>query len=859
MLRSLPGLSMCLALAACGQHGAAPSEQSGAPPAIAYEAHLAAGVRVPAGATLRNPHEGDAAVAKNGASLFTAMNCDGCHGTDGSGWVGPSLADRRWRYGGADGEIFSSIYYGRPKGMPAFGGTVGTEAVWSLVTYIRSLPLPDDVPTESWVGEARAPGTGASGEGKVNSGQEQRQAHREHSASPDPYLWLEDVHGAKPLEWVKAQNARSAGILKADPSYHKDYEAILKVMDATDRIPYGDLEHQYVFNFWQDAEHPKGIWRRTTIADYAHSAPSWDILLDLDQLAKDEHENWVWKGAECTPALQRCLLHLSRGGGDAVVVRELDLAARAFVKDGFQLAEAKSAVTYLDEDTVLFGTDFGPGSMTASGYPRIVKLWKRGAPQSQARTIYEGRPSDVGAQGVVFHDPSGTLALVERDVGFFTAEYYLIASDGTTRQLPLPLGADLKGAQGRNLVFTLREDWTPPKGKRMSKGSLLTYRVPDRLPAGGRAEAADALAVLYTPDAHSAIDEVAAGRDAVYASIYHDVTGAIHVFRPAAGGKWSDSTLSLPAGGSTHIVAANSWGPEAQFRFESYTTPTTLYSDAGDGKPLPLKSLPARFDASSLRTEQFFATSKDGTRVPYFVTLGRAAAGPVPTVLYGYGGFEISMTPSYSPNFGMLWLSRGGAFVVANIRGGGEYGPGWHQAALLENRQKAYDDFQAVAQDLVKRGITTPPQLGIMGGSNGGLLVSANMVQRPELFGAVVCQVPLIDMIRYTHIGAGASWAAEYGDPERPADRTWIMKYSPYQNVKADRSYPPVLFVTATSDDRVTPVHARKMAARMLEQGHEVLFYENTDGGHAGAADHKQAAEMWALSFVYLAQKLGAG
>ncbi|TLY66893.1 MAG: hypothetical protein E6K46_11845, partial [Gammaproteobacteria bacterium] len=353
MLRSLPGLSMCLALTACGQHGAAPSEQSGAPPAIAYEAHLAAGVRVPAGATLRNPHEGDAAVAKNGASLFTAMNCDGCHGTDGSGWVGPSLADRRWRYGGADGEIFSSIYYGRPKGMPAFGGTLGTEAVWSLVTYIRSLPLPDDVPTESWVGEARAPGTGASGEGKVNSGQEQRQAHREHSASPDPYLWLEDVHGAKPLEWVKAQNARSAGILKADPSYHKDYEAILKVMDATDRIPYGDLEHQYVFNFWQDVEHPKGIWRRTTIADYAHSAPSWDILLDLDQLAKDEHENWVWKGAECTPALKRCLLHLSRGGGDAVVVRELDLAARAFVKDGFQLAEAKSAVTYLDEDTVL--------------------------------------------------------------------------------------------------------------------------------------------------------------------------------------------------------------------------------------------------------------------------------------------------------------------------------------------------------------------------------------------------------------------------------------------------------------------------------------------------------------------------
>jgi prolyl oligopeptidase len=871
MLRFLPGLLSCVTLAACGQHAAAPSQQSGAPPAIAYEAHVAAGGRVPAGGTLRNPHESDAAVAKNGASLFAAMNCDGCHGADGSGWVGPNLADRRWRYGGADGEIFSSIYYGRPKGMPAFGGTLGTEAVWSLVTYIRSLPLPDDVPTESWVGDGRAPGAGsggasgrdsdgpASGADSVNNGHQERQVRRQHALSPDPYLWLEDVHGAKPLEWVKAQNARSAAILKADPSYQKDYDAILKVMDATDRIPYGDLEHDYVFNFWQDAEHPKGIWRRTTIADYAHAAPSWDILLDLDQLAKDEHENWVWKGAECTPALKRCLLHLSRGGGDAVVVREFDLAARSFVKDGFQLTEAKSAITYLDEDTVVFGTDFGPGSMTASGYPRIAKLWRRGEPQSQARTIYEGRQSDVGAQGVVFHDPTGTVSVVERDVSFFTAEYHLIADDGTTRQLPLPLGADLKGAQGRHLIFTLREDWTPPRAKPIAKGSLLAYRVPDQSAQAGRPETSDAVAVLYTPDAGSAIDEVATGRDAVYASINHDVTGAIHVFRPTAGGTWSHTRLALPAGGSTHIVSANSWGPEAQFRFESYTTPTTLYADAGDGKPVALKSLPARFDASSLKTEQFFATSRDGTRIPYFVTRGNRPAGPAPTVLYGYGGFEISMTPSYSPNFGMLWLSRGGAFVVANIRGGGEYGPAWHQAALLENRQKAYDDFQAVAQDLVKRGITTPRQLGIMGGSNGGLLVSANMVQRPELFGAVVCQVPLIDMIRYTHIGAGASWAAEYGDPERPADRAWIVKYSPYQNVKADRSYPPVFFVTATSDDRVTPVHARKMAARMLAQGHEVLFYENTDGGHAAAADHKQAAEMWALSFVYLAQKLGAG
>jgi prolyl oligopeptidase len=670
----------------------------------------------------------------------------------------------------------------------------------------------------------------------------------------DPYLWLEDVHGEKAMEWVKAQNAKSLAVLQADPDYQKNYDAILRVLDATDRIPYGELDHQYVFNFWQDAQHPKGIWRRTSIAGYANAAPAWDVLLDVDQLAREEHENWVWKGADCAPSLKRCLLTLSRGGGDAAVVREFDPDTRAFVKGGFELAEAKSQITWLDEDSVLFGTDFGAGSMTSSGYPRIVKVWKRGEPLANARTVYEGKESDVASGGVVFHDPAGTMAVIQRAVTFFTAEYYWLASDGTTRQLPLPLGADLKGAQGDTLLFTLRDDWNVPGAAPIRKGSLIACHVET-----GDPEARIGTAVLYAPGEHSAIDEVVAGRDAVYVSINHDVTGSVHVFRPGPNRAWSETTLTLPTGGSTHVVSANAWGPEAQFRFESYTTPTTLYASSGEGAPGPIKSLPARFDATGLATEQYFATSKDGTRVPYFVTRSRSLTGPAPTVLYGYGGFEISLTPGYSANFGMLWLTRGGVYVVANIRGGGEYGPAWHQAALLENRQKAYDDFQAVAVDLVKRGITTAKQLGIMGGSNGGLLVSANMVERPELFGAVVCQVPLIDMIRYTHIGAGASWEAEYGDPAKPADRAWIMKYSPYQNVRKAKRYPPVFFVTATSDDRVTPVHARKMAARMEEQGHTVLFYENTDGGHAAAADHHQAAEMWALSFVYLRQRLAGG
>jgi prolyl oligopeptidase len=668
----------------------------------------------------------------------------------------------------------------------------------------------------------------------------------------DPFLWLEDIHGEKPMAWVKEQNVKSTAVLQADADYQRDYDSILKVMDATDRIPFGNIDHNYIFNFWQDASHPKGIWRRTTIADYANAQPKWDVLLDLDKLAADEKENWVWKGADCAASLKHCLINLSRGGGDAVVVREFDLGSKSFMKDGFALTEAKSQITYLDDDTVLFGTDFGQGSMTTSGYPRIVKLWKRGQAMADARTIYEGTADDVADGGAVFRQPSGTIALIQRGITFFTSEYYAVLDDGTVK-LPLPLGADLKGAQNGNLIFTLRDDWTPPNGKLIAKGSLVAFA----LKPFTMQKMQPAFAVLYTPDAKSSIDEVSTGRDAVYASIYNNVTGAIHAFHPGANGTWSDTRLDLPAGGSTHIASTNDWGPEALFRFESYVTPTTLFMDMGDGKPVAIKSLPARFDASKLATEQFFATSKDGTQIPYFVTRAKNLNGPAPTVLYGYGGFEISMTPSYSPNFGLLWLNKGGVFVVANIRGGGEFGPAWHQAALNENRQKAYDDFQAVAADIEKRGITTPKQLGIMGGSNGGLLVSANMVERPDLFGAVVCQVPLIDMIRYTHIGAGASWIAEYGDPADPKARAWIMKYSPYQNVSADKTYPPVLFVTATSDDRVTPVHARKMAARMEAQGHDVLFYENTDGGHAAAANHNQAAEMWALSLVYLKQKLG--
>jgi prolyl oligopeptidase len=672
----------------------------------------------------------------------------------------------------------------------------------------------------------------------------------------DPYLWLEDVHGAKPLAWVGQQNARTLKRLAQDPDYRGDYESVLAILDASDRIPFGGLDRQYVFNFWQDQQNPKGVWRRTTIADYATAEPHWEVLLDVDRLAAAEHENWVFKGAQCGPSLSHCLVALSRAGGDAMVVREFDLATRSFLKEGFSLPEAKTSVSYVDDDTVLFGTDFGKGSLTISGYPRIVKLWRRGEPVAGAKTMFEGKTDDVAVSPLVWHAPGGSLAVIVRAPSFFETEYYLQVAGGAWARLPVPLSANLQGLTDGQLIFTFREDWSAPDGRKITKGTLAALPVTSFL-AGG---ALSPPIVLYAPGPLSSVENVAGGRDAVYAAIYDNVVGSIHAFRyDAVKNVWSHTRLALPEGGATQIVSVNAYGPEALFGFESFLSPTTLFADAGDDRPRAIKSLPGRFDASRLATAQHEAISADGTRIPYFVVSPAGTAAPKPTILYGYGGFEVSQLPWYWAIAGRLWLAKGGAIAVANIRGGGEFGPAWHDAALKQHRQRSFDDFAAVAADLERRGITTPPQLGIMGGSNGGLLVATVMTQHPELLGAVVCQVPLTDMLRYTKIGAGASWVGEFGDPENPAMRAALLKYSPYQNVKPGVKYPPVFFVTSTSDDRVTPVHARKMAAKMLDQGHDVLLFENMEGGHAAAADHRQEAEMWALSFVYLKRELGLG
>ena len=682
----------------------------------------------------------------------------------------------------------------------------------------------------------------------------------------DPYIWLEEVHGEEALAWAEEHNAAALGRLKGASTYQENYDEILAILDAKDRIPYGNLHANYVFNFWQDAEHTRGIWRRATIASYETQTPEWETLLDVDALAAQENENWVYEGSTCTPGLTRCMVFLSRGGTDAFVGREFDLQTMQFVTDGFFVPEAKSDIAYLDADTLLVATDFGEGTLTQSGYPRQVHVWRRDERLASTEMLLEAEPEDIGAWSAVYHGPDRTTALLIRAINFYEAEYFHTGTagasgaagaggvSGANTKLPLPLSAEIQGMMGDQLIVTLREDWTLENGTTIAQASLIAFPLYDFL----RNRTMPEIEVLYTPGPRASIQEVLVGRDAVYAAIFENVTGRIHAFRRGPGtGAWSDTRMTLPEGGATGITSVNDFGPEAYFNFENFLTPDTLYADHGGDAPVPIKSLPARFDAEMFEAAQYKAVSRDGTRIPYFIVRARDADGAQPTVLYGYGGFEISQTPWYWAIAGRVWLSKGGSYAVANIRGGGEFGPAWHQAALKTNRQLAYDDFIAVAEDMIRRRFTTPDQLGIMGGSNGGLLVGAVMVQRPDLFGAVVCQVPLLDMIRYTQIGAGASWKAEYGDPDVPEERAAILRYSPYHNVRAGVDYPHVFFVTATSDDRVTPVHARKMMARMVEQGHEALFYENIDGGHAAAANNAQRAEMWALTYTYLAQELG--
>ena len=679
--------------------------------------------------------------------------------------------------------------------------------------------------------------------------------------TPDPYLWLEEVQGERALAWAKERNTQSQTLLEAVPGFADRRDKLLAVLNNRDQIPYASRRGDHVYNFWRDASNPRGLWRRTTLAEYRKAAPQWETLIDLDALGKLEGENWVWSGAQCLrPANTRCLLSLSRGGADATVVREFDLTSRSFVKDGFALPEAKSNMDWKDANTVLVSTDFGPGSMTKSGYARIVKEWKRGTPLATARTVYEAQDSDVAVFAEVGRTPGFERVVVGRATDFFNSESYLVQGDKLLR-LDKPTDATLLWR--RDWAFLqLRSDYGVG-AKTYKAGALLA------IPFDAWLRGERTFDVLFEPTPTRSLAEngVSLTRDHLLLSILDTVAGRLEELHHQDG-RWVRRVVDAPfpgrlsaAGLHDSFVPKDPLANHYFLNYADFLTPDGLYlGQVGSDQRELMKSLPRFYDSTGMRTEQRFATSKDGTKIPYFVVWpqGAKADGKNPTILYGYGGYQVSELPRYSGGYGTAWHARGGVLVIANIRGGGEFGPTWHTSATKANKQRSYDDFAAVAEDLIANKITSPQHLGISGGSNGGLLVGAVMAQRPELFGAVLCSVPLLDMQRYHKLLAGNSWMAEYGNPDIPEEWAWISQYSPYHNVKAGVKYPKVLFTTSTRDDRVHPAHARKMVARMLEQGHkDVLYYENMEGGHGGAADNTQRAHLRALEFTFMWNALG--
>ena len=678
--------------------------------------------------------------------------------------------------------------------------------------------------------------------------------------SEDPYLWLEEIHGERAMEWVEEHNAASLGRLQSDPLYDTLHQQALDILQATDRIPMpGFTRGGYVDNFWQDATHVRGIWRRTSLDSYRTATPEWTTILDFDALAEAEGENWVYKGSQClSPDERYCLVSLSDGGRDAVTIREYDTVERRFVEGGIVIPEAKTSVSWIDRDHLLIGTDFGPGSMTDSGYAMTVRHWTRGQPLDQAPEIFRGQQTDVAVAGYTLREPDGEIAatLINRSITFYESETWLVNDDLSVTQLPLPARSDINAYVGGRLVFTTNQDWTAPTGEAFTSGDLIAYDLDALMsnPTGARPE------LVLRPGERDAIEGVTNTRNELVVALYENVRGSVIVLRPEGDGEgWSRRRLPLPENVTVGVVSASEEDDQLFASVSGYLNPNSLWlADAAAGTAEQVKSMPARFNAEGLTVSQFEARSADGTMIPYFVVHREDMPmdGSNPTLLYGYGGFQSSLLPGYSATVGRLWLERGGVYVVANTRGGGEFGPRWHQAALQENRQRAHEDFQAVALDLIDRGITSQPHLGIMGGSQGGLFMGAMLTQRPDLINAAVIQVPLFDMLRFHRLLAGASWIAEYGNPDIPEQRAWIEAYSPYQNLRAGQPYPEVFIHTSTADDRVHPGHARKAAARLEELGYPVLYFENTDGGHAAGANLLHTARRIALEYTYLSRRL---
>ncbi|HXI87108.1 MAG TPA: prolyl oligopeptidase family serine peptidase [Parvularculaceae bacterium] len=677
------------------------------------------------------------------------------------------------------------------------------------------------------------------------------------AADKDPFQWLEEVENPKALDWARAENAKTFAVLEKNPLFDTVRAEALAILNSKARIPFGSIHNGMVYNFWQDEAHVRGLWRRASVESYRSGDPKWEVLIDYDALAKAEDKNWVAEGVNCLePEYRHCMVRLSDGGTDANVAREFDTKTKEFVKDGFYVPEAKSQVSWLDKDTLAVGTDWGAGTLTKSGYPRTARLWKRGEALASLPVFFEGAETDVADGLQVIHDGGEAYLFGDKSVSFFESErYYWPKLDADPVKLPLPLNADLQGVLGGRAFFSLREPWNY-QGADYSQGAVVAYDL-----ASGKAE------TVFAPAANEAVEDVETSKSNIIIQYLEDVSGKAARLTRDKHGKWTAQEISMPANGVVKVISAGGGTDDAMLSYESITTPNTLYYVTAKNKLSQIAQAPAFYDASDIEVEQRFATSKDGTKIPYFIAGKKEvlAKGDAPTIQYAYGGFLIPTLPLYyedpgRPQHGALagkvWMSRGGVLVLANIRGGSEYGPEWHKGSMKEKHQNAIDDFIAVSEDLIKTGVTSPDKLGAIGRSNGGLLMGAVFTQRPDLYKAIDCGAPLLDMKRYTHLGAGASWVGEYGDPDIPDQWAYISKYSPYQNVEKGAHYPKVFFYTSTKDDRVHPGHARKMAAKMESYGEPFFYYENIEGGHSGTANQDELAFRTALEFTYFMSML---
>ncbi|MBK86279.1 MAG: S9 family peptidase [Flavobacteriaceae bacterium] len=665
----------------------------------------------------------------------------------------------------------------------------------------------------------------------------------------DPYLWLEDVEGKEALQWVESQNELTKERYSQAETFDETYNYLLDDYNSVDRIPFPSIRGQYIYNFWRDKNNIRGIWRRTSLESYQNDAPEWETIIDVDLLANEENKNWVWRGANCLgPDFKKCLVSLSDGGKDASVLREYDIETKTFVEDGFFAPEAKQYSDWINEDQVLIATDFGEGTLNESGYARQVRLWNRGDNLLSSEILFEGGYQDIFSFPFSEIRPGGNYFGVLEGPTFFTKILHLYSNDKLIK-VDLPLKVDIYGTYQNLLLISIAEEWLG-----FAIGSLLAVNIEDALAQNITSKS---VKMLFEPTDTSFLRSVSIGKDQILVNTLDNIKGKITHFKKI-GKTWFESNLRGFDEDMLSISASDSWSNVAFIGSESFTQPTGLYFSKDSEEFKKIKSLPRKFDPSVYEVNQFFSQSKDGTEIPYFQISRNDMVlnSSNPTLLYGYGGFEISLTPSYLSAFSRKWLDQGGVYVIANIRGGGEYGPKWHQSALKANRQRAYDDFISIAEDLISKGVTSPKNLGIRGGSNGGLLVGAVVTQRPDLFNAVICAVPLLDMYRYDKLLAGASWVDEYGDPDNEDEWEFIKKYSPYQNVFPNREYPEIYFYTSTKDDRVHPGHARKMAKKMLDQGHKIIYYENVEGGHSAASNYEQSAFMSALQLEYLNDKL---